>query len=261
MSANALEARIREELRTRSFARALEVHDELSSTNDRARAWLVGNGPSGLAVIARAQSKGRGRLGRTWSSAPDAGLYVSFGVRVKAGRAPDLPLLAGLASARAIERSSGAIVWLKWPNDLMSKERKKVGGVLIEASAKGEELEAVVGIGINLHSRGRPEALSSIATSLEELSTRGGADLVALFVALAEELEGGLDALELPVGRQRLHAAWTARAIGIGERVSVGEAEGVIIGLAEDGALVLETKDGRRKVYAGDLLLGGSNEA
>ncbi|MBI4817382.1 MAG: biotin--[acetyl-CoA-carboxylase] ligase [Deltaproteobacteria bacterium] len=254
-----LEAAIGERLESRTFGRALECHETLSSTNDRARRWLDEGGPTGLAVLALHQSSGRGRGRRKWASPSGAGLYVSFGSRVAPSAAHLLALAAGLATHRAVESLIAKSLELKWPNDLVTRERKKLAGVLIEASSLAGTVDAVIGIGLNLDPTGRPAELEGVATSLTELSPDSRIDLVSAFTKIAAHLEAELEALASPDGAARLRFEWSRRAFGLGRRARVTDGAedvaGIFQGISEDGALVLSAATGPRRVYAGDLEL------
>lgn len=154
-----------------SLARALEpdgwqveVLAETGSTNavvaDRARAGA----PAGLVVVAEAQTAGRGRLDRTWVSPPRAGLTFSVLLRPQTPTAdlPWVPLVSGVAVARALREHAGVDAVLKWPNDVLVGGRK-VCGLLAEVPVEGA---VVVGIGLNVTTR--PDELPhDAATSLQ----------------------------------------------------------------------------------------------
>lgn len=254
-------------LRTRDLARALDLHDTLESTNDRAKQLAREGAPHGLLVAARAQTAGRGRLGRTWVSPPDAGVYASFVVRPAAmplRSAPLLTLAAGVAVREAARAVSGFEGGLKWPNDLWVPSgplmHRKVAGILTETSAAGDRLEhAVIGVGLNLREVERPPSLATIATSLEALTGKAVDPSTAL-AALAEALETVLDQLQ-QLGPAPVLGAWRRHALGVGTPVVVGEARGIMRGIAEDGALLVEGEGGvERRVYAGDLSLRPGGE-
>lgn len=247
-------------LTTSALGRTLELYDSIDSTNDRAKVLVRDGAPHGLLVAARAQTAGRGRLGRVWSSPPDAGVYASFVVRPPAlllRHAPLLTLVAGVAVREAAHALVGLDGALKWPNDLWVASgplaRRKVAGVLTETSASGERLEAaVIGIGLNVREVARPPPLDGIASSLEGVTGRVVTPGEALG-ALANALEAALDTF-LAYGAAPILARWRAHAWGLGEAVRVGEATGVLRGIADDGALLLVQPDGtERRVYAGEL--------
>lgn len=149
---------------------AVEIHDCLGSTNDRAKELAAG-GARKLCVIADRQEGGKGRMGRSFFSPPGAGLYLSM-ILHPAIRGEDCALLttyAAVAVAEAIEELTGAQAGIKWVNDVYLGG-KKICGILTEASVDFETggfAYAVVGIGINVRKAALPEELVPIVTDLE----------------------------------------------------------------------------------------------
>lgn len=224
----------------------VEAWTTLSSTNDRALELGRAGAPAWTVVVADHQSAGRGRVGRSWHSTPGAGLLVSVLLRPPApARAGLLPLVTGVAMARAIEQShrpSGtpATIGLKWPNDLWVGGGK-CGGILCERSGDA----VVVGIGVNLRparaSDGAPGAPPG-ATTLEDATgwTWSPSTLLSAFLR-----EMRRTATTLPARFDGdLAAEWAARDVLTGRRVRVGDAEGTVEGVAPDGALRLRQSDG-----------------
>ncbi|MCG6955950.1 MAG: biotin--[acetyl-CoA-carboxylase] ligase [Gemmatimonadetes bacterium] len=229
----------------------LEAHDLLPSTNDRAREVAdEGAGPFSV-ILADEQTAGRGRSGRAWHSRPGAGLFLST-LLPGSGTPPlHLPLLVGLAAARAVESASPRVgVGLKWPNDLILQGRK-VGGILCERHHGA----VVTGIGLNVRHRAAdfPPELAGIATSLEA-TTRKPVSIGSLVTALLRELHVlcSLPAASLP---GELHEELTARDVLKDVEVSTRVAgRGVARGIDTDGALLLEGADGTvKRVVAGSV--------
>jgi BirA family biotin operon repressor/biotin-[acetyl-CoA-carboxylase] ligase len=236
---------------------AIEVHDTIGSTNDRARELLAEPGGEGVLVVAEGQSAGRGRRGRTWWSQPGRSLSVSVGLRprLEASRAWQLGLAVALAAREACE--SVAPTGLKWPNDLVAADGRKVGGLLVETALEGDRLAAaVVGVGINANWRRAemPVEISGTATSLGEVARRP-VDRVGLLRALAEALEREVEAVER--GRSPLEAYRTA-CVTLGSNVAVdtpaGRIEGPAVAVDEAGALVVETPSGPVAVTSGEVV-------
>ncbi len=248
-------------LRTRTLGRSLIARSEVPSTNDLAWEGLASGVPEGTVVIADAQTRGRGRGGRTWLSPPGLGLALSVAVvpGCDPGSAGTLPLIAGLALARGLD-TLGARADLKWPNDLMLSGRK-LAGILCEgrrgagASAFGDA--TVIGVGVNVL-QGRedfPPELREHATSLALEGIPATREAVA--AAFLDALEPLLETLE-DGGPGPLLEAWRARASFFGTTVRVrtpgGELEGIARALDPRGALVIEDADGREHVVlAGDV--------
>lgn len=244
---------------------AIEVHDELTSTNDRAAALGREGAPEGSLVVALRQTHGRGRHGRVWSS-PPGGLYLSLVLRPDDAMIRRLPatLLAGLAVAEAIDATAttGAKTRfvradLKWPNDVHMGGRK-VSGILGELTRDAGGALLVLGLGINVStdSAALPPELQATATSVAE--ARGEApDVVALLAAILERFEEHYDAVRRGGGATILAAA-SARmpVLGKGVRVRLVDRvlEGRAAGLNATGGLIVETAAGQREtVVAGEV--------
>lgn len=151
----------------------LQVIPETNSTNTAARERAVEGAPEGWTVVSGCQTKGKGRIGRTFFSPPDTGVYLSLLLRpphCQAQEAVKLTTMAAVAVCEAIEELSGAQAQIKWVNDIFIGD-KKVCGILTEAALGLEDgfLEyAVLGVGINVYApkAGFPEELRDIAGSV-----------------------------------------------------------------------------------------------
>jgi BirA family transcriptional regulator, biotin operon repressor / biotin---[acetyl-CoA-carboxylase] ligase len=244
----------------RRVGRGLEVHERIGSTNDRARELLGRDDGEGRAVVAEEQTAGRGRLGRTWLSPAGRNLMVSvaFRPRIGAGDAWQLGLAAGLAARSACAHH--AAVQLKWPNDLVTADGAKLGGILVETSLDGDQVTAaVIGTGINVNWRlaDMPPDLAAGATSLADLA---GADVdrVALLASLLDELDAEVTAVEAghsPLERYRAACATLGHEVAV--QTATGRVVGRAVDLDEHGALVVETEDGRVSLTGGDVLRVG----
>ena len=256
--------RILEGLATRAIGRDLRVFDQVTSTNDVAMALADAGAPHGAAVVAEGQTRGRGRLGRAWASPPGLGLWVSVVLRpsVRAGLAPCLTLLAGLAAAEAIEAEAMVAAALKWPNDVLLDGRK-VAGVLAELRAEDQAVRHVVaGIGINVHQRREdfPAELAEAASSIQ-MATGRAVSRVLLLRRLFLRLETWVHAFAAG-GPAPVVAAAAARMPMLGCQVVAvaGQErwEGRAERLEEDGALLLSLPaGGTRRILAAEVTLAG----
>lgn len=242
---------------------AVEVHERVGSTNDRALELARGGAGEGALVVAAAQEAGRGRLGRRWAS-PPGGLYLSLALRPDEAMLRRLPvtLLGGLAVLEGVEAAlmaagrpgDAADLALKWPNDVHLAGRK-LAGVLGELSHDAQGPLLVLGLGINVETAPDelPGELRPIATTLggpppsraEVLS-----ELLPRFEALYQAVRQG--------GGAEVLARASARMPVLGRRVRVRLAERTIEGLAAGlnatGALLVALADGRQEVVvAGDV--------
>lgn len=229
---------------------------ETGSTSDLAREQASRGVHAGFVVAAARQTSGRGRLGRTWESPRDTGLYVSILLRpdLAVRHAGTLTILGSVAMADAVEATAGFRPQIKWPNDLMV-ERRKLGGLLIETERSGTHLAwAVMGVGINVNHTAddfSPE-VREMATSLRMVTeqTHRRADLlVALLNALTSRLAMPFD---------EVRRAWAASSLTLGQRVMLttlrGTKQGQAVGLDPSGALLLRLDSGEIElVTAGDM--------
>src|SRR6476620_10596077 len=131
------------------FGSRVFYFNQTGSTNDLAARAAEHGDPEGTLFVAAAQTAGRGRLGRTWFSPPDAGLDVSTIVR-RASLAPWLTLAGGVAVAEGIRAATGLPLQSKWPNDLVAigsagfRARRKIAGILAEASSGADGVNSIV---------------------------------------------------------------------------------------------------------------------
>jgi BirA family biotin operon repressor/biotin-[acetyl-CoA-carboxylase] ligase len=258
------DARIVAELVRRGIplGRPLTLVAATTSTNDDAKRAAHDGVPSGAAFVADSQTRGRGRLGRTWHSPAGENLYASFLLRpsLDPRRAPLVTLASGLAVAEVIDPLvPGARVALKWPNDVLVDDRK-IAGILSEAHLGAEGGSwIVVGVGINVRARSFPADIAQPATSLV-LAGAASSDRSALFVELASALSRRLDALENGEP-STLIDAFAARDALRGRAIKVDGAPAIAIGIEKDGALRIRRPDGTEGTcIAGDVRLETSSD-
>ena len=232
----------------------------IPSTNDIARAAGMEGCPAWTVFVAREQSLGRGRRGRSWSS-PSGGLWMSILAR------PALPederCLITLAVAVAVNkvlRSCGVESRIKWPNDLVVNG-KKVGGILCESVVCGENAGefVVIGVGLNLNvdCTVLPGDIGESATSVSQETGRFH-DPDDILSKIVESIRAEMERLEAGEGEAVL-SDWRSTNSVLGRRVTVvGLTErlaGTAIDIDHAGALILETASGLRRVLAGDVSL------
>jgi len=215
---------------------------QVGSTNDVAKALANEGAPEGTLVITDEQTAGRGRMGRRWLAPPNTALLMSllFRPALRATESNRLTMVAGLATADAIEALTDLSVQVKWPNDLLIGGAK-VAGILAESGLVGDELEyAVVGIGINVNMDEIPtDGLFYPATSLLRETNRP-VDRVALLRELVARLNGWYRLLHW----SKLDKAWSERMVTLGQQVTAGEMEGVAELVDRTGALWVRQQTG-----------------
>jgi BirA family transcriptional regulator, biotin operon repressor / biotin---[acetyl-CoA-carboxylase] ligase len=186
-------ARVEAALLRGGETRRLEIRDEVPSTQDLAFNLAEYGAPDGSLVVADRQTRGRGRLGRTWESPAGAGVWFSAVLRPPASPPPRPPLLVAataVAVSEALERATGVRTTIRWPNDLLAGERK-IAGILLET--RDYEPAApllVLGVGIDT---GQEEAdfppdLRDSATSVR-MEKGAAPDRTAVLVAMIEAVD------------------------------------------------------------------------
>ena len=225
--------------------------DEVTrSTQETALRMAADGAPEWTLVAAGHQTRGRGRLGRSWRDAPGAALMFSMVLRpdLPAERGGLLPLLAGAALARACEELGGRRATCKWPNDVLV-EGRKAAGILVESRLTGDRFEHVVlGIGVNLGTT--PPAAFPDAGAVDA----GDEDLLGAFLrdfALRYRADGGDLAGSVVLAYRERCATLGAR---VRARTIPGDlVEGEAVDVDEAGGLVVRTGEGIQVVRSGEV--------
>jgi BirA family biotin operon repressor/biotin-[acetyl-CoA-carboxylase] ligase len=250
--------------RAASHGACLTFYDELDSTNDEAKRRAQAGEPGPMWIVAARQTKGRGRLGRIWTSL-DGNLHASlllsgFGPPLVA---PQLGFVAGLAAISALIDATGAggRFALKWPNDVLL-DGGKLAGILLEGvqqppspTAPQGGFACVIGIGVNCAFS--PEGVAGPVSDLSRLPAAPSAG--ALFARLSDRMDETLELWAGGAGFPALRELWLARAAGLGGPIvaSLGQEkiEGRFDTIDAAGRLIISTPSGARVVEAGDVLL------
>ena len=245
-------------LPTKRIGRRIHAYEMTDSTMDIAHRLAGGGEPDGSLVVAEGQTKGRGRLSRSWISPKGKGIYTSVVLRptVQLSQVPLITLMAAVAVARAIQAETGLEAGIKWPNDVLIGA-KKVAGILTELNAELNRVNYVVlGIGINVNAP--KSTLPGHATSLlEELGRRVDR------LALARTLFAHLDQLyvEFLAGRfESIVDQWRSFAHFLGRPIRVvahgRTVDGQALGVDPNGTLIVRNDAGLiEPVSAGDVLV------
>jgi BirA family biotin operon repressor/biotin-[acetyl-CoA-carboxylase] ligase len=239
----------------------LVIHDTIGSTNAEALDLARAGEPGPLWILAKRQTAGRGRRGRTWVSEP-GNLYVSLLLTnpSPSRHSAELSFVAALALHDALSgRIPGlaARLALKWPNDLLI-DRLKLGGILIE----GEGTAVAIGIGVNCAHH--PAGTDVPATDLAAAGVRASPE--SLFGPLSATMVSRLALWDRGHGFPAVRADWLQRAWGLGKLIKMtlpeGERNGVFEGIDQRGHLVLRLADGTmRAIAAGEVLIGPRYES
>ena len=241
--------------------RSLEVVPEIGSTNAALTSAAADGTPEGAVLVAEHQVAGRGRLDRVWTSPPHAGLTVSFLLRpdVPAARRGWLPLLTGVALAEAVGEVTGVRASLKWPNDLVAADGRKLAGILAETvTSPATPMAVVVGVGLNVNTTADelPDTGTSLSRVLGAAVDRGPV-LLAFLRAVERRYRHWTEVLGDPVtsGLAQDYLGWSST---VGTEVAVTLPDGsTLSGTAQavdwDGRLVVATGSGTVQLASGDV--------
>jgi len=212
--------------------------------------------PLPCVLLSEGQSSGRGRRGRSWSSPPGGGVYLSLGWRSPRPLAElaALSLIGGMAAARALNRFTLPPVRVKWPNDLQVNGRK-LGGCLVDVTGSADgPSEVVIGVGINV----RIPAGSTIDQPWTDLISLGcKADRTSLAIAIMTALVEDLRVFDSQ-GSAALLAAWPSLDALTDQAVAVSwddgrQVHGTAAGINHLGQLRLATDQGELAVHSGEV--------
>ena len=223
---------------------------EIDSTNNLIKKYLINGAHEGLVVVAESQTGGRGRMGRTWHSPPETGIYLSVLLKpiVEPDRFSCVTLLAGVSAVLAINEFSHQHGSLKWPNDVLING-KKVCGLLCEMIQKqGEPSAVIIGIGINANHLAEqfPGNLKNTATSLR-IVNGSPIDRLTVIRSFLTNLDREYQTY-LTKGEHSMIKKWRLNTDLFGKKVSVKRGSVIITGTAidldESGRLVLRRDNG-----------------
>ncbi|MCO6430957.1 MAG: biotin--[acetyl-CoA-carboxylase] ligase [Deltaproteobacteria bacterium] len=232
--------------------------DEVASTMDVARdLWERGDTKGPALVATRSQSAGRGRRGREWLQTEGA-LYATyvFETDLPVERLAAFSLVMGVAIVKELE-SLGCELRLKWPNDIMSADVRKIGGILIEVAGDDRRRALLCGCGINLLNspRSLPAAAALTDCVSKELSSLAAAQLISapLFSAFQTFERDGFAAYK---------QQWLNKAMCLGKPVrlenDVRHVDGIFRGLGANGEIQIEVGGRVLEYSSGDLSLRSS---
>ncbi len=249
-------------LTTNSFGRKSYYFQEINSTNEYARELALAGAVEGTLVIAETQTAGRGRLGRSWASASEMGLWFTLLLRPKVNLTAlsGVTLLAAVALAKTIARVTQIQVAIKWPNDLVYQDRK-LAGILAELKGEMDLVHyLLLGIGLNVAQQPTdfPSELQARATSLWQITDKKNSRCLLLQEFLREfEMSYpflGTEQMSETVAYAREHSATLGREVRIDQgfgKIRTGQA----IDLGMDGSLwICENAQQLVRINSGEIL-------
>lgn len=244
-------------LATKFLGKKIYYFEECASTMDAAMQLGAQGAAEGTLVIAEAQRKGRGRLGRQWFSPKYKGIYLSLLLRPKISpsQASVLTLLSGVSVSEAIKEACGIFAQIKWPNDILIHNRK-AGGILTELNAEMDEVRYII-IGIGLNVNNDKKSLISGATSLRE-QKKEPLNRVALLQEILRKLELNY-LLFQEEGARPIIEKWRELNITLGRQVRIvyqtSQFSGQAVDIDEDGALLFRNASGLiQRVTSADII-------
>jgi len=237
---------------------SVRVHDTIDSTNAEAMRLAAQGEPLPLVVMSEQQTAGRGRRGRKWVSPFAENLYYSLVLRVDGGmrQLEGLSLVVGLAVANTMRALGVKDAGLKWPNDILVRQRK-LAGVLLELTGDPADVcHVVIGIGININMRTSDEVDQSWTSLMLETGAAVDRNKVAaslsaeLNTLLAAHREGGFAVFQEEWERNHL---WQNEPVTL--LAGSNAIEGIVVGVDAVGALRLKVGDEVRSFSGGELSL------
>ena len=247
------------------WAESIHVFDEVGSTNTLAKELAARGAPDGTVLIADRQTSGRGRLGRSFLSPRDVGMYFSVILRPECRPQELMHLTCAVAVAMcdAVEAAFGFRPGIKWTNDLVV-DTKKLGGILTELSLNSKSGlvdYAVVGIGINCRQQETDfdPSIRNMACSARMI-TGQDTDRNRLAAEMIRSLHR-MDA-QLLTGCEPMMAQYRADCITLGRQISILRGDSISHGTALDvdgeGALVVRLDSGEiQTVNSGEVSIRG----
>jgi BirA family biotin operon repressor/biotin-[acetyl-CoA-carboxylase] ligase len=250
------------ELNTNVIGKRIMHLNEIDSTQNIADKLARDGAEEGTCVIAEKQTSGRGRRSRNWASPFKDGVYISIILRpnLKPLHIIQIPLIAGVALVKAIEKTTGLTPSIKWPNDIFLSGHK-VAGILTEVNCDIDTVHYIVlGMGINVNTRkaALPKEVKDIATSLSE-ECGHEVSRVDFLKNLLVELETVYSDF-VTNGFENTGKQWMAYNNTIGSNITVNDGQNVFEGKAvdidEDGFLIIQTDDHQtQRIISADVTL------
>lgn len=246
----------------------IKFYETLESTNDEALRLIKEEQKSGTVIFAHEQTKGRGRLGRSWSMVNgDLAFSLLLVGAFRNDSLSFLPLTAALAVLDAL-LGLGIKAALKWPNDIVvlgSKVHKgylsnyeKIGGILVENLFLSKATASVIGMGINFKHKKALKVQVPHAAFLNEIDAN--IDAITLFNAILQKLDHAIEDFDKPGTKENILSRYQLFCATLGQQVRVNyggkEICGLAHGLACDGGLLIMSDGKEYKIHAGDVIAG-----
>ncbi|MFA5496106.1 MAG: bifunctional biotin--[acetyl-CoA-carboxylase] ligase/biotin operon repressor BirA [Porticoccaceae bacterium] len=235
-----------------------DILDEVASTNDWIKALQPGQQWRGAVCLAERQTSGRGRRGRAWVSPFGRNIYLSLGWEFSGGAASleGLSLAVGVAVCRALGgKARHPELQLKWPNDILYQGRK-LGGVLVEMQGDPTgSCQIVIGVGLNHGMAGHIQGIDQQWADATAFSTQGRNELAGRLISELLLMINDFGAN----GFRGFREEWSRYDAAVNRVVTLSTVaattEGVCRGIAENGAVLIETETGLKQFNGGEITL------
>jgi BirA family biotin operon repressor/biotin-[acetyl-CoA-carboxylase] ligase len=241
----------------------ISILDEVDSTNDEAARRLAAGQNAPLVVLARKQTRGRGRLGRTWHSEANGNLYASFAFRprVPPGRMAIFTLWMGVNICELISNFGSLTPGIKWPNDILFDGRK-AGGILTEARIDSDQIrDLIFGLGLNVNgpTTAWPADLSKRAVSLAEKNA-APLDLNHFTAALIGRIMLAYEQFVEGDHVSKFADLWQKYDVLRGKSIALLQGDrriaGTAAGIDGEGSLLIRAENGKlQRFHAGDVTI------
>ena len=250
-------------IKTNYIGKRIYYFEEIDSTQNFASQIAQNKKENGTIIIGQKQTNGKGRLNRRWIS-PKGGIWFSIILHPKftIEESVLLPIVASVSLSNAINKSLNLKTNVRWPNDI-TLNRKKVAGMLIDASFQSNNIENII-LGFGINYKINPNVIEKklkkssnfygIDSLIKDTKNENPINLMSDFLY---EIEQNIE--KLANGKKtQIIKEWTKKSETIGKKVTVNTLDGKISGMAKkidgDGALILKTNDGIRRIFVGDII-------
>ena len=239
----------------------IDILDEIDSTNEEAKRRIKDGVKEDFVLVARKQTAGKGRKGRSFYSPKDTGIYLTYThfTDEAAENVLKVTVATSVIAAKTIKETLNIDCGIKWVNDLYLNG-KKVSGTLCEYIFKGtyenDKNAVIVGIGINLSTEDFPEEISEKAGSLIS-DNKDNTVYDDIVIGIANGLNSFFESCDL----NAYLPLYKELSIVLGKEVELSDASGVfdsgrVTDFDENGAIILENKNGEKKVFdSGEISL------
>ncbi len=226
----------------------LKIYHEIDSTNDEAKRIELDK--DFHVIIAEKQTKGRGRLGKKWSSPNSGNIYMTICTEKNLSKLP-ISLITGLICKKAINKiSNKSIIMLKWPNDILLNN-KKIGGILVETEVCNKKIRTIIGIGINIKIKKEESWWGDLSKfSIEAKRNELINQILSDFIEKFDKLDfNWMD-------------EWKNSCIHINKKIKINdgnafEKEAIFLDVDKNGNAIVKTDQGRELISSGEISIKG----